>query len=419
MFTPQDIARAIKSLKREKAPGPDDIDPEHPCFTGPIAQLELCKIFNAILACCYIPEMFTLGLVTAIPKGADKDLRNPSNYRGISLLSNVGKLLEKLILDKLSADGISLNHLQGGFRVGYSSIHTAFVFQESVQSLRDLGKKAFVAFLDVKKAFDTVWHEGLFVKLHEKNIHPRIWHLLVDWYSRSSSCFLLKGKRSRVFSIKQGVRQGAILSPLLYSVYVDALLVQLDECCLGAMVGSVHCPSLMYADDLSLIADTPVKLQSLLDIVSDYASAWRYEINSSKSAVLIFGELSKSRSSGRLSRSFFVCRETIQEADSYSHLGILRLVTTSGLAKISNRCSAGRSAFFALNSIGARFGCLHPITSHKLYSSLCLPVTLYGSEFWSLTKTELTMLERSHRKILRTIQGLPTRCPLTCTVEPY
>ncbi len=75
---------------------------------------------------------------------------------------------------------------------------------------------------------------------------------------------ILKGKRSRVFSIKQGVRQGAILSPLLYSVYVDALLVQLDECCLGAMVGSVHCPSPMYADDLFLIA---VKLQSLLDIV--------------------------------------------------------------------------------------------------------------------------------------------------------
>ena len=54
---------------------------------------------------------------------------------------------------------------------------------------------------------------------------------------------------------------------------------------------------------------------------------------------------------------------------------------------------------------------LHPITSHKLYSSLCLPVTLYGSELWSLTKTDLTMLERIHRKILHTIQGLPTRCP--------
>ena len=208
VFTPEDIAWAIKSLKRDKAPGPDGIDSEHLCFTGPIAQLELCKIFNAILACCYIPDIFTLGLVTEIPKGADKDLQNHRTIEE-SLLSNVGKLLEKLILDKLSADGISLNHLQGGFRVGYSSIHTAFVFQVAVQSLRDIGKKAF---LDVKKAFDTVWHEGLFVKLHDKSIHLRIWHLLVTGILSLLLLFPFEGKKYRVFtSIKHGVRQGAIL----------------------------------------------------------------------------------------------------------------------------------------------------------------------------------------------------------------
>ncbi len=79
------------------------------------------------------------------------------------------------------------------------------------------------------------------------------------------------------------------------------------------------------------------------------------------------------------------------------HLGITRLVSTSGSLRISGRCSAGRSAFFALNSVGARFGCLHPITSHKLYSTLCLPIMLYGSELWSLTKSDLNMLERTHR----------------------
>ncbi len=117
-------------------------------------------------------------------------LQNPSNYRGISLLSNVAKLFEKLLLARMMTDGISINPLQGGFRAGYSSIHSTFIFQEAVQTLRDLDKKAYVAFLDVKKTFDTVWHEGLFVKLHQKGIHPRIWH------SRSSSCFLLKGERS-------------------------------------------------------------------------------------------------------------------------------------------------------------------------------------------------------------------------------
>ncbi len=88
---------------------------------------------------------------------------------------------------------------------------------------------------------------------------------------------------------------------------------------------TVHCPSPMYADDLALIADSPEGLQKLLDIVSHYTSTWHYEINSSKSAVMVFGESTRSRTSGRQSRSFSVCSEIIQEVDSYKHLGVLRL----------------------------------------------------------------------------------------------
>ena len=71
----------------------------------------------------------------------------------------------------------------------------------------------------------------------------------------------------------------------------------------------------------------------------------------------------------------------------------------------------GEAHFYALNAVGSRFGCLHPITSHKLYSMLSIPIMLYGSELWSLTSTELNILERTHCKFLCTIQGLPIRCP--------
>ena len=70
-------------------------------------------------------------------------------------------------------------------------------------------------------------------------------------------------------------------------------------------------------------------------------------------------------------------------------------------------------SIFALNSVGSGFGSLHPVTSHRLYSTLCLPIMLYGSELWSLTNTKLNIFECTHCKILRTIQGLPTRCPTT------
>ena len=125
-----------------------------------------------MIAAVHIHEAFHLGLVIPIPKGHNKDLSVPNNYRGITILSNVSKVFEKLFPLKISHQNFppTLNPLRGGFREHISCTHTAFILQKTIQSLRDQGKKAYVAYLDVRKAFDTVWHEGLFVKMHQKGI---------------------------------------------------------------------------------------------------------------------------------------------------------------------------------------------------------------------------------------------------------
>ena len=220
----------------------------------------------------------------------------------------------------------------------------------------------------------------------------------------------LNGSVSSEFPILQGVRQGAILSPLLYSIFVDELLDHLQASSASVSVNSVNCAAPMFADDLALVAASGERLQTLLDICSSYASKWRYQFNSSKSGVMVFGESSRSRSALRNSRSWILGSSSISEVDNYHHLGILRSLSNSSRPKIAERCSAGRSAFFSLNSLGSRFGCLHPITSFRLYSSLSLPILIYGSELWNLSKSDLLLISRVHRKILRTIQGLPTRC---------
>ena len=90
---------------------------------------------------------------------------------------------------------------------------------------------------------------------------------------------------------------------------------------------------------------------------------------------------------------------------------MLRSTAPSTSSRTSRHINLGQSSFFALNRVGTRFGCLHPITALRLYTSISLPKMFYGAELWCLTNTKLEMLERSHRKILRSIQGLPLRCP--------
>ena len=353
---------------------------------------------------------FRVGNIIPIPKGHDKDLTDPSNYRGISLLSVIAKVFEKVLLARLTDLEGKLSPLQGGFRTGVSCLHSAFVLQEAVLSLREKKRKVFVAFLDVKKAFDTVWHAGLFVKLFHNEVPLYIWHILNAWYSCSYSAVVWDSQISHLFPIKQGVRQGSILSPLLYSIFVNELLDQLSASSFGVFIEGTYCGAPMYADDLALIGSSPEELQNMLDIVSSYASLWRYQLNAKKSAILVFGESPVSRQRNRSLRRWSIGSDIIQEHDMQKHLGILHTVFPSSVHRTVERCSAGRSAFFALNAVGSRFGCLHPSTSFRLYSSYCIPILLYGCELWCLTGSETTMLERVHRKILRTIQGLPLRC---------
>ena len=141
---------------------------------------------------------------------------------------------------------------------------------------KECKRKAHAAFLDAKKAFDTVWHVGLFVKFYEKGIPMRVWHLLWNWYNKSLCSVTWNHAISTSFPIHQGVRQGAILSPLLYSIFVDELLGILTTSGFGV---TIYCGAPMYANDLALITDSPEEPQATLNIVRIYAGKWRYSLN--------------------------------------------------------------------------------------------------------------------------------------------
>ena len=135
-------------------------------------------------------------------------------------------------------------------------------------------------------------------------------------------------------------------------------------------------------------------LQGLLKL-----SRWRYSFNVSKSVILVLGETSKSREHYRQQRVWKLRDDSVQEVDKQKDLGILRSIFNSSVHNTNERCSAGRSAFYALNAVGFRFGSLHPITSYRLYQSLCLPVLLYSSEISMLSNSDVTIRQEDLRAI--------------------
>ena len=145
-ITSEEVALIVESLPLKKAGGPDKLVNEHLIYAGTILPDILAAIFNPIINSGYTPKSFRHGLIIPLPKGHNKDLSNPSNFRGITLLPVISKVFEKILLNRLSEQAGKLHPLQGGFRPGVSCIHTGFVLQEAISSTLEKREKAFVAF---------------------------------------------------------------------------------------------------------------------------------------------------------------------------------------------------------------------------------------------------------------------------------
>lgn len=241
-----EVAKAVKELKKRKAPGYDYVLNEHIIHGGPILLQIISKLFTYIIQFEYIPSEWHRGLIIPIYKGKNKKMSDPSSYRPVSLLSSMYKLFER-VLNKRIHSYLSCikdnfpNRQQHGFRPGHSCITAAFCLQESISHNLSLGSSVYTAFLDTKQAFDCVWHTGLFLKLYQLGITGKVWRLIVNSYENLSSAVVVNSVQSGWFPIQQGVRQGGVQSGFYYLVFIDELLDQLTKSRHGAKIFDIDC----------------------------------------------------------------------------------------------------------------------------------------------------------------------------------
>ena len=146
----------------------------------------------------------------------------------------------------------------------------------------------------------------------------RAWRVVRDLYRRVSSSVLFSdGHLSQPFDTNEGLRQGSVLSPLLFSIFIADVIDEWRRRGLGVRIGGRLLGGLLFADDIVLIADTADHLQQAMDIMSEHARRWRYRFSNSKCAVVVSG---KQRATGR---KWMLAGEEVEERDEYKHLGLL------------------------------------------------------------------------------------------------
>ncbi|MES9879758.1 MAG: reverse transcriptase family protein [Sedimenticola sp.] len=407
--TEDEITVTLNAAKLNKAAGMDNICYEHLKHGGKCVEVILCKMFNAMLKYGHAPKTMKRGIIITLFKGGRKPKHDPNNYRAITLGSVVLKLYERVLLNRMEEQlEPRLNQLQGGFRKNYGCLMTSFVLRERINFAKENGSRLYVCFLDVKKAFDCVWHNGLLVKLYQYGIRHYELKAVMDLYDGMMSCVKNRGSVSNWLPVLQGTRQGSVCSPFLYLVFIDELIRRLEASNVGFNMNGINISSPTVADDMVLISYSKYGLQKMMDTCFNYSCDWRYEYNASKCAVVVFNE--RELEFRRSDRTWHLGNDIVIEKTEYVHLGVVCDKYMCDEENVKQCNTKLRSTYLSLNNYGLGSSDLHPITSNKLYNLLAIPKATYGCELWNgLTNTQLLTIERGHRFCIKLMQGLSTQ----------
>jgi hypothetical protein len=170
------------------------------------------------------------------------------------------------------------------------------VFEETICNRRP--KKTYCCFVDVQKAYDRVWRDGLWEKLAQYGMNGKMWRVLKSIYERVESSVLVEDGQTRFFSVDVGLRQGCLLSPILFALYINDLAQEIKKENLGAklvMHKDGRISILMFADDIVLASEDKRKLEKLMDTMYQYSLKWRFSFNYEKCAVVVFDASTKNR----------------------------------------------------------------------------------------------------------------------------
>ena len=305
-----------------------------------------------------------------IVKDQQGDRSDPNNYRGITISPIISKLFEH-VLKNIFFDHLSTSTHQFGFKRKSSTVTALHCLKETVNYFVSNGSRVFCAFLDASKAFDRLVHSGLFLKLMERNVPIVLLRIIMSWYD-GLKCRVKWGDIfSEWFEITAGVRQGGVLSPDFYSIYVDKLIAHLITLGIGCYVCGLFLAALFYADDMAILAPSIKGLQILLDACGSYCAEWDICLNIKKTKCLYFGKRGESLHNLTLNGKI------VQWVDEWTYLGVLLKSDSNFNCSIRERV---KKFYRCANAIFRIDGHSDELVMLQLAESHCIPLLSYAIE---------------------------------------
>ena len=391
----EEIIAAIRTLKNGKASGHDNLSAEFFKMDPNLAAEILLPLFKTIWETKEVPEDWKKGIIIKIPKKGN--LQECSNWRGITLLSIPSKILAKVLIMRMSDEvDKNLRKEQAGFRKGRGCTEQIFALRNIIEQCTEWQRQLYINFVDFEKAFDSLHRDSLWKILRHYGIPQTLIEIIQSFYC-NFSCTV--GNSDLSFEVKTGVRQGCVMSALLFNIAIDWVMKQTTQDAPRGIRWTLFSTleDLNFADDLALLSHTSDHMQEKTSRLNESAQQIGLRISRRKSEVMTLNINNP--------QGIKVGEEELPTTEEFTYLGST-VRNDGGAGKdIKNRLSKARHAFKTLSKvwksqhIGLR-------TKLKLYKACVLSTLLYGSECWRMTDGDLRKLSTFHTKSLRCIMRI-------------
>ncbi|XP_062614292.1 uncharacterized protein LOC134276017 [Saccostrea cucullata] len=415
-----ELSKAINSLASGKAPGSDGIPPE--VIKAGKSSTLLHHLHKLLLQCWEegtIPQdMRNASIITLYKNKGDRSDCN--NYRGISLLSIVGKAFARVVLNRLQklAERV-YPEAQCGFRAERSTIDMVFSLRQLQEKCREQRLPLYIAFIDLTKAFDLVSRQGLFTLLHRIGCPPKLLRIISSFHEDMQGTVQYDGSSSDPFPIKSGVKQGCVLAPTLFGIFFSLLLsyafdqsedgVYLHTRSDGSLfnlarlraktkVRKVLIREMLFADDAALTAHTEQALQRLIDRFSNACDEFALTISIKKTNIMGQDVCCTPKIS--------IDEHILEVVDSFIYLGSTISSNLSLDTELNKRIGKAASVMARLGKRVGDNAMLTKNTRIVVYKACVLSTLLYGSEAWTLYSRQERRLNTFHMRCLRRILGI-------------